>query len=298
MAILVWDRGTLPILLLVLLIVLALANLGASLENMVLGPDVFPPPEGGSGGAGGGSGQLPTLINAEVFVIGIMAFLAVISVLGFLYAQRSGRMKELMPQILGPLLALAFMLAFIFMWRAVAGTTLFSPTNGGEGGPILPYEPQTPAAPFLGATLALLLIGLAFLLPLIGFALARRLRPREEPGTTEASRGRAVRHIEEAIYRLELGEEVRLAILRCYSAMTHLFQEQGLRDRESLTARELERLATRDLGLSSDASVRLRELFEEARYSSHVLTEEYKETALGWLRAVREELAAPGSTLQ
>lgn len=293
MAIAAWERGTLPILLLVLLIVLAMASLASSLEHMILGPDVLPPPGEGSTGDGGGVGLLPALQHVEIFVLGTLAFLAVLSVLGFLYAIRTGRLKELLPQILGPVLALVFMLAFIIMWRALADVSLFSPTDGGEGGPLLPYEPQTPAAPVLGATLALLLIGLAFLLPLIAFGLARRLRPREEPQATGAARGRAVSHIEEAIYRLELGEEVRIAILRCYSAMTHLFQERGLRDRDSLTARELERLATQNLGLSSDASIRLRELFEEARYSSHVLTEEYKETALGWLRAVREELAAP-----
>lgn len=100
----------------------------------------------------------------------------------------------------------------------------------------------------------------------------------------------AIAAIDEGLYRLELGEDVRSSILGCYRDLVALFEGRGLRAEDHLTARELELAAEKDLGLSTKSSRSLRRLFELARYSSHSLTEADREQALNSLMRAKEEM--------
>ncbi len=96
--------------------------------------------------------------------------------------------------------------------------------------------------------------------------------------------------LEEHLYKIQMAEDVRSAILGSYRDMVNLFYSSGLRSGRHLTAREVETAARESLGLSSEASEELRRLFEVARYSPHPLGDGHRAAAIESLRRVKREL--------
>ncbi len=138
-----------------------------------------------------------------------------------------------------------------------------------------------PAALALGAALCLAFVA--------AIALSDRGAP---PASTESELAAAVTAIRR---RLELGDEIRDAIVACYAEMCALFQ--GASDRAaSLTAREFAALLA-DEGATEGEIAALTASFEKARYSNEACTEEDRERALNALASIEERHAGdPGRT--
>jgi len=111
-----------------------------------------------------------------------------------------------------------------------------------------------------------------------------RATPVEDPG----SLGRAVRA---SIAALESERDPRRAILGAYSRMEYAFSDVEIVRARDETASEFLGRAMRRLRVSAGAAAALTERFEEARFSTHVVTEGDRELALASLHRVEQELA-------
>ncbi len=108
-----------------------------------------------------------------------------------------------------------------------------------------------------------------------------------EPGSDPLARAAEVGLAEAA----DLSREPREAIIACYAAMEReLENSPDIVPRESDTPSEVLARAVEHGALRADNATELVELFEEARFSPHVMTEDHRATAMRVLTLVLEEL--------
>jgi hypothetical protein len=92
----------------------------------------------------------------------------------------------------------------------------------------------------------------------------------------------------------DLSREPREAIIACYAAMEReLENSPEIGPRESDTPSEVLARAVEHHALRADSATELVDLFEEARFSPHVMTEEHREVAVRVLSLVLDELRSP-----
>ncbi len=92
----------------------------------------------------------------------------------------------------------------------------------------------------------------------------------------------------------DLSREPREAIIACYAAMEReLANVPGAAPQDFDTPTEVLVRAVEHHALQADNAERLVNLFEEARFSPHVMSEEHREVAVGVLRLVLAELRSP-----
>jgi hypothetical protein len=92
----------------------------------------------------------------------------------------------------------------------------------------------------------------------------------------------------------DLSREPREAIIACYAAMEReLANVPGAKPQDFDTPTEVLARAIEHHALHADNAAQLVDLFEEARFSPHVMNEGHRELAVGVLRLVLDELAAP-----
>jgi Domain of unknown function (DUF4129) len=95
----------------------------------------------------------------------------------------------------------------------------------------------------------------------------------------------------------DLSREPREAIIACYAAMEReLANVPGAAPQDFDTPTEVLARAVEHHALHADNAVQLVNLFEEARFSPHVMNEGHREVALRVLQLVLDELAAPPAT--
>jgi Domain of unknown function (DUF4129) len=117
------------------------------------------------------------------------------------------------------------------------------------------------------------------------FLIRRQLNPAPaDPGGL----GIAVRA---SIAALESERDPRKAILRAYARMEQAFRNIEIVRARDETASEFLGRAMRRLRVSADAAAALTERFEEARFSTHMVTEGDRALALASLHRVEQELA-------
>jgi hypothetical protein len=183
-----------------------------------------------------------------------------------------------------------------------------APPNAGttppSGTPRPPAEP--PGAPDPSSNVFSLLAFSAMLLMVmvfVGAAIAgRRQRRRAQPAATSAGEYRTAttastpdplaRAAEVGLAEAgDLSREPREAIIACYAAMEReLENSPDVVPRESDTPTEVLARAVEHHALRADSATELVELFEEARFSPHVMTEDHREAAIRVLRLVLAEL--------
>ncbi len=103
--------------------------------------------------------------------------------------------------------------------------------------------------------------------------------------------------VEDAIHILEsqATSDPRTRIINCYQRMIQVAQHLGAPITSDQTARELEAAMRKMLMLRGSAITDLTDLFEEARYSLHPITEQDGEEAHEHLLAIAEEMKLPVS---
>jgi hypothetical protein len=89
---------------------------------------------------------------------------------------------------------------------------------------------------------------------------------------------------------LAAGDEVREAIFNCYESLCRILMRRGFLRRDFETVREFELAIRNALPISEQALVALDRIFEEARYSSHVLGEPHRQNAQMALSTVLQEI--------
>ncbi len=93
-----------------------------------------------------------------------------------------------------------------------------------------------------------------------------------------------------AVEELSRGDDIREVIIRVYKEMCSLFERGGVRNKDSMTPRELEYLAIRTFDINTKVIGDITETFEEARYSTHTLEEEDRERVLREFKKLKREL--------
>ena len=89
---------------------------------------------------------------------------------------------------------------------------------------------------------------------------------------------------------LAAGDEVREAIFNCYEGLCKILMSRGFLRRDFETVREFEMAIRSALPISEQALLSLDRIFEEARYSSHVLGDQHRESAQMALNSVLQEI--------
>jgi Domain of unknown function (DUF4129) len=107
-----------------------------------------------------------------------------------------------------------------------------------------------------------------------------------------SSRAEGITAVQDAITILKGHLEVdpRSRIIHCYQRMVQAAQGLGATVTSDQTARELETAMRRTLFIDSSAIRELTNLFEEARYSLHSITEDDADQAQQWLVGIAEQM--------
>jgi hypothetical protein len=173
--------------------------------------------------------------------------------------------------------------------------------TGSGPGPVLPY---VQAVSQLGSVVQTNWFSIAFigLLVVSSVILVRAVIVswEESRGTIiqmQGPRAEGVSAVEDAIHILESQEDTdpRTRIINCYQRMVQAAQHLGAPVSSDQTARELETAIRKMLMLRGPAIKELTELFEEARYSLHPITERDGERAHQRLLSIAEEMKLPVS---
>jgi Domain of unknown function (DUF4129) len=108
-------------------------------------------------------------------------------------------------------------------------------------------------------------------------------------------RAEGITAVEDAIRMLKTQSalDARTRIINCYERMVQAAQRVGARITPDQTARELETSIRKMLVINGSAIRRLTDLFEEARYSLHAITEKDAKQAQNYLEDIAEEMNIP-----
>lgn len=296
-------RWIVPLLLLLaVLIVAALAHTLANLDLSVV-PAPRPPDEGGEV-AGEASGPLSNaILRLVLFSVAAVALAGIAIVL--YEATRGMSAKKIAPwEMILPALAVV-LLIFLLLSRGPElagnvnetadpeGTQEASDPTGGEGSGLLDGSDRVLAAVSRELFLAgSVFAAIVWLLYVLRRGARRRATGRSGPPDFPEVRQAAASAVQEAIHELEIGEDVRTAILACFQRFCLLLGKRGIGEQRALTPRELEHLAVERLRFSRDASATLTSLFEEARYSQHLLGERERGRAIDSLGRIQAGLEA------
>ena len=149
-----------------------------------------------------------------------------------------------------------------------------------HGGIDVTYEKQSTQA--FGFTTMLGLVLIAILLAAGAAVLIRRRR--------QATIDQLAGVFSYTAELLAAGDEVREAIFNCYESLCQILMSRGFLRRDFETVREFEIAIRNALPISEQALVALDRIFEEARYSSHVLGEPHRQNAQMALSTVLQEI--------
>jgi hypothetical protein len=89
---------------------------------------------------------------------------------------------------------------------------------------------------------------------------------------------------------LAAGDAFREAIFNCYESLCQILMRRGFLRRDFETVREFEMAIRAALPISEQSLIALDRIFEEARYSSHILGEGHRQNAQISLNAVLQEI--------
>lgn len=146
----------------------------------------------------------------------------------------------------------------------------------------------------LGQNIGFIVIGLIVVVGGIYFIAPRIKTYLKENKYDEQDQSQIEEDISESVDRairdLNEGKDIRSTVIRCYQKMSYVLEDQGVTYDRFMTPREFEKSALNNLDMSRDTISDLTDIFEEARYSSHSLTESQRKAALKNLKSLREEI--------
>jgi Domain of unknown function (DUF4129) len=179
-----------------------------------------------------------------------------------------------------------------------SNSTLFSNIIGDKGTASNPFL-TSGLVPAVSELVLNTWFGLAFLgLVLVGGVLvvqSVRVSLKETSEATiqelQVNQEQGLQAIHEAIRLVEhAGSDPRSRIIACYQYLISTVSRLGASVSPSLTARELDRAVRSTFSLKGPATTDLTQLFEEARYSLHEITDDDAAKAHELLESVAEEL--------
>lgn len=210
--------------------------------------------------------------------------------------------------LIGAAVLVAWLLLVWLLTRLIAPHEMVPPPSPAKSGAPPPSgDTATPAGPREdggdGDVLGYLLASTVtlFVLLVVGIVATVRSRRRTVPGViAETTRLAAPTETSESLVRAaevglaeigNLSRDPREAIIACYAAMEReLAYVPGVAPQDFDTPAEVLARAVEHHALHADNAAQLVNLFEEARFSSHVMNEGHREIAVDVLRLVLAEL--------
>jgi hypothetical protein len=229
---------------------------------------------------------------------------------GELPRERAGERRPLTWRmaLIAAAVVIAWLLLVALLSRVDAQLGIEAPPPDADTAPPGPSAPprEPPVAPQPSSNVFSLLAGstvLLMMLVFVGAAIAgRRQRRRVSPvaatdderptASTASAPDPLTRAAEVGLAEAgDLTREPREAIIACYAAMERQLENSpDVVPRESDTPTEVLARAVEHHALRAESATELVDLFEEARFSRHVMTEEHREAAVRALRLVLTEL--------
>ena len=292
------GRATWAVPLLLFAAILLVAGLTFNLAYLDTGGDQLPPTPGSTPASPGSGGILSSPL-AQALVFGLLVAGGIIGLALYVTRRRKGLpvKKSIRPttwmDVVAMIIAFALMGSLLLLWPRIVSSVepqhlpASANPNATANATLVPTVSGIPLGVFLAASVFVSLIAIALFFR-VGSNLARR--PPETP--RRVPRRAAVRAVQAAIDEIQLGGDVREAILACYARFCALLGAKGLAAQEALTPREIEALAVDRLAVSGESSDALTSLFEEARYSEHALGDADRERAVRSLERIRADLEA------
>ncbi len=183
-------------------------------------------------------------------------------------------LEEIISGFLGLLITIGLFMGVIFLANRVTISTSSNsvePVNGIQIGVIIFYAS------------VILLLGIMF------YAVLRNVKRRGKEEKVE--KVEAKKYVEQAIYSVKLGDDVRSAILRAYKEMENMVHELRASEKKHYTPREFEEFVLKNFKVPEEELKILVSLFETARYSPHEMSEDDREKAISALEAIKNELS-------
>ena len=247
-----------------------LPTVGVSSNPIIhIKPTVTQPPNGGGGG-----GSDIVMYALEYLVWGIIA----VAIIGALIYRRRVAINAL-AEIASFILAFG-LIGVVFL---MGNRLNLTPSNNGVSG----SQAGSHGAPLPGGNFAVILIFSILFGVIVAISLSRIYRTEKREITVQRS---AREYVEEALYQVRIGKDVRGAILSAYKEMESLMRQHGVESKKYYTPREFERFALETLKISKKPVDTLTSLFELARYSKHEMNEEHRKEAIAALEAIRNEM--------
>ncbi len=150
---------------------------------------------------------------------------------------------------------------------------------------ILPGESTHPISSASGHSIGILIF-LVSTVVIIFFLIRHKNLSLQSSDTEEDISSTA----DSAITELHEGEDVRDVIIRNYQKMLIILEREGVQQEISFTPRELEKMAVERLSLRKKTIDEMTKLFEEAKYSDHLLGKEERTRALDNFKQIKNEI--------
>jgi hypothetical protein len=199
---------------------------------------------------------------------------------------KAGRGQSLLPYAI---ILLVLWLVIFFLRPFDPGGILNGQQGTGNGEGNVTGPPPVTTSQNLPLVLPLVVVLLAFASFVIVWRFLRQ-NPSPAPAVTQGRREQAMEVIDRAVSSLYAGEDPRSTIIRTYQRMCLLVQTGKIEEEPYLTPREFADRAVSELGWSAAPLQDLTSIFEEARYSDHVMGGPQVARAIASFERLRQDL--------
>ena len=232
----------------------------------------------------------------SVFVLGLVVALMLLAIILFLSAQRASGPVARVRRQRGFLNMLATVLVLIALLALLKS---FHPRPGSETRPIAPPDTEADAKPSPGVShsgrpWAALTLGGTVLVVLGAAAMTRRrmVDADDADDADQPERAEVVASISSSLDALSEPGDDRAAIVAAYAALLDGLARAGRPRRPAEAPEEYVRRVLTGWSVHAEPLNELTALFEEARFSEHLLGPEHRARAMSALESARGEIMA------
>jgi len=188
-------------------------------------------------------------------------------------------------------LALLIIIGFIVAIKLLSGDPGVVDEGGGGaggGGEIIPGSGGEGGGSYVTVILTIAIV------TIIALTLIWEIHKRRGPSRSIDEGEEVQAMVREAMGSLEAGNDPRKVIYDSYLRMCRILERRGLSDISYMTPGEFSTTAIREFHLPRDQVEELTSLFEEARYSEHIVGEDMKRRSISCLEGIRDHLEGRG----
>ena len=214
--------------------------------------------------------------NYSWVFISLFYGIIVAGIIGAILMRR--KLKDrILEDVISNLIALVIIVG-IFMGVIFLSNKVSINTGGGNAKPVGGFP----------VSLVIFYAAFIFMIGVLFYAILRNIKVEKKE---IVERKDAKKYVEQAIYSVKLGEDVRSSILKAYLELERMIRDIRASEKRHYTPREFERFIIENFKVSREPVEKLVGLFEAARYSTHVMTEGQRNEAIKALEVIKNEIS-------